>query len=82
MPIHNTIRNSEQTTEKPTMTIDDDWSAAMYWNEEKEESDPTVHLLIESLDERFELVLYVTDKKKLAEAFNKFLQDLQELYIE
>jgi hypothetical protein len=78
--LHKTIRNNNELTEKPTMTIDDDWSAALYWDED-EESD-RASLLIESIDYRFELVLHVTDKEKLKDVLQTFLSNLQELYTE
>lgn len=78
--LHKTIRNNNELTEKPTMTIDDDWSAALYWDED-EESD-RASLLVESIDYRFELVLHVTDKEKLKDVLQTFLSNLQELYTE
>lgn len=78
--LHKTIRNNNELTEKPTMTIDDDWSAALYWDED-EESD-RASLLIESIYYRFELVLHVTDKEKLKDVLQTFLSNLQELYTE
>jgi hypothetical protein len=80
MGIHNTIRDRVAVTEKVTMTIDDDWSSALYWDPE-DDDETKCSWLIESIDERFELVLYVEDKEALKCLIGKFLTDLQELYI-
>jgi len=81
MPFHTTIRNESTITEKATLTIDDDWSASLY-GDKNFPDDPKCSWLIESLDERFELVLYVKDKNALQVLIDQFLRDLQELYIE
>jgi len=79
MRLIKTTRNDDEGTSKETLRIDDNWMPACHFHPTDER---IVCLVIEDLDNRFVLDLYVTDREATVNAFDKLFDSLQELQIE
>ena len=78
MPLVKTTRNDDGGTAKQTLRIDDEWTASLYHDPEDERK---CSFLVETLTERFVLDVYVTDRERATDAFNKLFDTLQEIQI-
>ena len=79
MPLTKTTRNDDEGTSKETLRIDDEWMPTCHFHPTDE---TVVSLVIEDLDHRFVLDLYVTDREATVNAFDTLFETLQELQIE
>jgi len=79
MRLIKTTRNDDEGTSKETLRIDDDWMPACHFHATDER---IVSLVIEDIDHRFVLDLYVTDREATVNAFDTLFETLQELQIE
>ena len=78
MPLVKTTRNDDDGTLKQTLRINDEWSASLYHDPNDERK---CSFVVEALTERFVLDIYVSDRERATDAFNKLFDTLQEIQI-
>ncbi len=78
MPLLKTTKNEDGGTSKETLRISDNWVPAIHFSE-KDETE--LNFVIETIDERFCLDIYVTDRQAVLEAFRQLFNTLQEYQI-
>jgi hypothetical protein len=78
MPLLRTTKNEDDGTAKQTLRISDDWLPSVHFSESNESQ---LSLVVETLDDRFVLDIYVTNREAGLEAFDTLFKTLQELQI-
>jgi hypothetical protein len=78
MPLLRTVRDADEGTAKDSLRMDDEWQPAVRMHPVDER---VVSLVIEDIDNRFILDLYVKDRDATVKAFQTLFETLQELQI-
>lgn len=80
MPLLETKKNDDDGTNKPTMRFGEGpWIPSIHFHETDENQ---ISFIAETMDERFVLDIWVTNREAAVEAFDKLFTTLQELQIE
>jgi hypothetical protein len=78
MPLRKTTKFEDEGTAKQTLRMNSDWLPSVHFSDTDETQ---INLVIETIDDRFVLDIYVTDREAACAAFQNAFITLQELQI-